>query len=88
MDLMTENRLIAEVAEAVRLAAKIPTNVLISAESRLIEDLAIDSLDLVGVLLDIQDHFDVVIDDDDVASLRTVADLAAYVAARRGTAAA
>lgn len=85
---MTENRLIAEVAEAVRLAAKIPTNVLISAESRLIEDLAIDSLDLVGVLLDIQDHFDVVIDDDDVASLRTVADLAAYVAARRGTAAA
>lgn len=85
---MMDTRLTADVAEAVRVAAKISPNVLISAESRLIEDLAIDSLDLVGVLLDIQDHFDVVIDDDDVASLRSVADLAAYVAARRGTAAA
>ncbi|MBX6314996.1 MAG: acyl carrier protein, partial [Isosphaeraceae bacterium] len=61
----------------------------IGAESRLVEDLAIDSLDLVGVFLKIQDHFDVVIDDEDVPQLRRVADLAAYVSRHReGSAAA
>lgn len=85
---MTDTRLVPEIAEAVRRAAKIPSQVLITAESRLIEDLAIDSLDLVGVLLDVQDHFDVVIDDDDVETLRRIVDLATYVSKRRGTAAA
>ena len=48
------------------------------------EDLAIDSLDLVDVVLQIQDEFDIAIEDDDVPNLRRVADLAMYVAARRG----
>ena len=85
---MTDTTLVAEVAEAVRHAAKFPPQVLITAESRLIDDLAIDSLDLVGVLLDIQDHFDVVIEDEDVPSLARVVDLANYVAKRRGSQAA
>jgi acyl carrier protein len=85
---MTDATPVSEVAEAVRHAAKLGPSVVITAESRLIEDLAIDSLDLVGVLLDIQDHFDVVIDDEDVPRLKRVADLAAYVASRRGSAAA
>jgi acyl carrier protein len=88
MDLMTDATLVADVATAVRNAARIAPNVLITAESRLIEDLGIDSLDLVGVLLDLQDHFDIVIEDEDVASLRRVIDLTDYVARRRGTAAA
>ncbi len=85
---MTESALVAEVAEAVRNAAKIAPNVLITGESRLIDDLRIDSLDLVGVLLDLQDHFDIVIEDEDVASLARVVDLAEYIAGRRGIAAA
>ena len=60
----------------------------ITAESRLVEDLAIDSLDLVGVLLAVQDHFDIVIDDDVVPSLRRIVDLAETVAKDRGLAAA
>jgi len=84
---MTESTLLAQVADAVRTAAKIPAGVQIAAETRLIEDLAIDSLDLVGVFLNIQDHFDLAIDDDDVPRLRKVSDLASYVAERRGTAA-
>ncbi len=85
---MIDTTLVNDVAEAVRHAAKIPAEVAVAPDSRLIEDLSIDSLDLVGVLLDIQDHFEVVIEDEDVPSLRRVSDLAEYVASRRGSAAA
>ncbi len=85
---MSSPSLVAEVADAVRSAAKIPSNVAITDNSRLIDDLNIDSLDLVGVLLQIQDHFDIVIDDDAVPTLSTVSDLARYVAQQRGAAAA
>lgn len=85
---MSSPTLVAEVAQAVRTAAKLPSQVIITENSRLIEDLNIDSLDLVGVLLQIQDHFDVVIEDEEVPNLRRVADLADYVARQRGAAAA
>jgi acyl carrier protein len=88
MELMSNPTLLAEVAQAVRTAAKVPPHVVITDNSRLIDDLNIDSLDLVGVLLQIQDHFDIVIEDEVVPSLRRIADLADYVASRRGAAAA
>ncbi len=75
--------LIAEVVGIVRRAAKIPPRVPIRADSRLVEDLAVDSLDLVGVILDIQDHFGVAIEEDAVPHLCRVADLAACVSAGR-----
>jgi acyl carrier protein len=75
--------LFAEVVEVIRRAAKIPARVPITPDSRLVEDLAIDSLDLVGLILQLQDHFDVVIEEDDVPNLCRVADLAAYLASRR-----
>jgi len=75
--------LLAEVAAIVRQAAKIPPRVPIGPDSRLVEDLAIDSLDLVGVILQFQDHFDVVIEEDAVPNLCRVADLAACLSARR-----
>ena len=62
-----------------RKAAKMPAGVAITPESRLVEDLAIDSLDLVGVILQLQDHFDVVIEEDAVPNLCRVADLASYL---------
>jgi acyl carrier protein len=71
--------LIDEVARVVRTAAKVPSGLPIGADSRLVEDLAIDSLDLVGVILQLQDHFDVVIEEDAVPNLCRVADLAAYL---------
>ena len=73
----------AEVVEVIRKAAKIPPRVPIVPDSRLVEDLAIDSLDLVGLILQVQDHFDIVIDEDDVPNLCRVADLAAYLSGRR-----
>ncbi len=74
--------MLADVCEIVRKSAKIPSNVLIHASSRLVEDLAIDSLDLIQLILHVQDHFEIVIEEDAVANLCRVADLAAYLSER------
>ena len=84
---MPEPQILAEVAEVVRSAAKLGPGVELSADSHLVDDLAIDSLDLVGVFLKLQDHFDLAIDDDDVPTLLRVSDLARYVADHRHAAA-
>ena len=84
---MPEPQILAEVTEVVRAAAKIAPEVRVAGDSHLVDDLAIDSLDLVGVFLKVQDHFDLAIDDDDVPTLLRVSDLALYVAAHRATAA-
>ena len=52
-------------------------------DSRLVEDLAIDSLDLVNLILQLQDHFEVAIEEEAVPNLCRVADLAAYLSERR-----
>jgi len=83
---LSEPSLVAEVVDVIRKTAKIPARVAITADSRLVEDLAIDSLDLVGLILQLQDHFDVVIEEDDVPNLCRVADMAAYLAGRKDSA--
>jgi len=84
---MPEPQILAEVAAVVRSAAKIAPEVRVEPDSHLVDDLAIDSLDLVGVFLKVQDHFDLAIDDDDVPTLLRVSDLAEYVVTHRATAA-
>lgn len=84
---MPDATLLGEVIEVVRTSGKLAPGVSIDADKRLVDDLGIDSLDLVGVLLSIQDKYDVVIDDDDVPKLLRVSDLAAYVARNRALAA-
>ena len=78
---------VGEVIAVVRTAGKLRPGVEVDAEKRLVDDLGIDSLDLVGVFLSIQDQYDVVIDDDDVPRLLRVADLAEYVEKNRTKAA-
>jgi acyl carrier protein len=80
---LIESALIAQVVDVIRKAAKVPPCLPITGDSRLVEDLAIDSLDLVGVILQLQDDFDVVIEEDAVPNLCRVADLAAYLTERR-----
>jgi acyl carrier protein len=72
-----------QVTAIVRRAAKIPSKVAIRPESRLVEDLAIDSLDLVSLVLQFQDHFDVVFDEEAVPNLCRVADIVDYLDAGR-----
>jgi acyl carrier protein len=85
---MIDKNLQAELSESVRSIARIPSDVVIASDSRLVEDLGIDSLDLVSIVLSAQETYGVAIDEDDVASLRTIADLVLYVDRRRGAAAA
>jgi acyl carrier protein len=76
---MRECAVVAQVTDLVRELGKVPATVFLGADSRFVEDLGIDSLDLVAVFLGVQDRFGVVVEDDDVSALRTVGDLAAYV---------
>jgi acyl carrier protein len=85
---MPESPLLVSLTSLIRSVAKLPAAARIDPDSRLVEDLGIDSLDLVGVFVKIQDEYDVIIDDDDVADLRTVGDLAAFVAGGQESAAA
>lgn len=84
---MADAALMDEVALAVRQAAKLPAERPVGPDSLLVEDLGIDSLDLVGVVLQVQDQFGVELPDEDVARIRTVADLATSVAERLAVAA-
>jgi acyl carrier protein len=85
---MPENPPISALAQLIRTSARVRHDLAIAPEARLVEDLGIDSLDLVGVFVKIQDEFGVEIDDADVPNLARVSDLAAYIAARSSTAAA
>jgi acyl carrier protein len=85
---MIDPTLIAELSDSVRTIARIAPDVPISADTRLVEDLGIDSLDLVSIVLTAQENYGVPIDEDEVAGLRTMADLVLYVERRRGAAAA
>ena len=74
---------LADMCDLVRKSAKIPPSIPVHANSRLVEDLGIDSLDLIQLVLQVQDRFEIVIDEDDVANLCRVGDLAAYLSERR-----
>jgi acyl carrier protein len=65
------------IAEAIRSASAKARGATIAADSLLLEDLALDSLDLVAVVIQLQDQFHVEIDPDEIPSIRTVGDLAA-----------
>lgn len=69
--------LTAALAEIIRGVSARARTLTIRDDSRLLEDLGLDSLDLVAVVVQIQDQFGVEIDPDELPVLQTVADLAA-----------
>jgi len=54
----------------------------ITSESRLIEDLKLDSLDLLMILSDLEDEFSITIAEDDFAGVVTVNDIVVKMKAR------
>lgn len=52
----------------------------ITADTNLIEDLGVDSLDIVEMFMEVQDEFDIEIPDEDVDSIKTIGDMADYIA--------
>lgn len=52
---------------------------LITPESKLVEDLKADSLDIVQMLIVLEDEFKVEFSDDEIASLKTVGDIVSFI---------
>ena len=51
----------------------------IKMESRLVEDLGADSLDVVELVMEFEDEFGIALPDEDVAKLKTIKDIVAYI---------
>ena len=51
----------------------------ISLESRLVEDLGADSLDVVELIMAFEDEFGVALPDEDIEKMKTVADIINYI---------
>lgn len=51
----------------------------IDLDTDLMEDLNADSLDAVEIIMDIEDEFDITVDEDDVENIRTIADIINYI---------
>ncbi|MHB1560401.1 MAG: acyl carrier protein [Isosphaeraceae bacterium] len=64
------------IAEAIRSVSARAREATITRKTLLLEDLALDSLDMVAVVVELQDRFDVEIDPDEITVIRTVGDLA------------
>ena len=56
----------------------------IKPESRLIEDLKADSANIMVMIMDLEDQFGITVEDDQIMKLKTVGDVAAYIASVKG----
>ena len=56
----------------------------ITRDSRLIDDLHADSANIMVMIMDLEDQFGIVVEDDQIMKLKTVGDVAAYVAKAKG----
>lgn len=74
-----DEKYLGVIAEAIRSVSKRTQSMAITANSRLIEDLALDSLDLVGVLMKLEDHYAIKIELDDIPNLQTVNELGEHL---------
>ena len=54
----------------------------ISAQTKIIEDLGADSLDVVEMMMDLEEEYGISAEEDDLKGLVTVADVAAFIEAR------
>ncbi len=72
--------ILTAIAGAIRNVSARARDAAITSNSLLLEELALDSLDLVAVILQLQDDFQVEIDPDEIPNLRVVGDLAASLA--------
>ena len=67
-------KILAMLAEALNLPLE-----KVTAEAKIVEDLGADSLDVVELLSRLEDEYGVMIPDEDVENLVTVADVAAQI---------
>ena len=56
----------------------------ITADSRLMEDLKADSANIMVMIMDMEDKFGITVEDDQIMKLKTVGDVAEYIAKVKG----
>jgi acyl carrier protein len=75
----TQNDLIGVIAGYVRTISEKAKNAEIDADSLLLDELFLDSLDLVRVIMHLEDRYQVSIDLDEVPDMKRIGDLAATI---------
>ena len=55
----------------------------ITPESRLIEDLNADSANIMVMIMDLEDEFGIVVEDDQIMKMKTVGDVVKYIEAHQ-----
>ena len=55
----------------------------ITMESRLVEDLNADSANVMVMIMDLEDNFGIVVDDDQIWKMKTVGDVVRYIEANQ-----
>ena len=55
----------------------------ITEESRLVEDLKADSANIMVMIMDLEDKFGIMVEDDQIMKLRTVGDVVKYIDAHQ-----
>ncbi|WP_102411021.1 acyl carrier protein [Beduinella massiliensis] len=61
---------------------KVPESA-VTLEARLQEDLKADSANVMMLIMDIEQDFDITVDDDAIATVKTVGDLVKYIEAKK-----
>ena len=56
----------------------------ITRDSRLMEDLKADSANIMVMIMDMEDRFGITVEDDQIMKLKTVGDVANYIASVKG----
>ncbi|WP_214881607.1 MULTISPECIES: acyl carrier protein [unclassified Exiguobacterium] len=75
---MTKEQILVDVQEAV--AEKLGKDVSeITADKSFKDDLGADSLEVMEMVMDLEDKFDITIEDEDAEKLSTVGDVVAYI---------
>ncbi|MBO2516790.1 MAG: acyl carrier protein [Clostridiales bacterium] len=55
----------------------------ITEDKRLVQDLKADSANIMVMIMDMEDAFDITVEDDAITSMRTVGDIVAYIDAHK-----
>ena len=56
----------------------------ITRDTRLVEDLKADSANIMVMIMDMEDRFGITVEDDQIMKLKTVGDVANYIASVKG----
>ena len=55
----------------------------ITADTRLIEDLKADSANVMVMIMDLEDNYGIIVEDDQIMNLKTVGDVVKYIEAHQ-----